>query len=183
MIRWFFHRILLLTNLVGYMSALNKIPRCAVCETGMIQNAHVSWAYLLSNKTIIFGGTQFKGMRVLPKNAFVSVPLIQVGIWILKCTGVLLFRKKSILVHAWECGYECVNHKSSYYTLQSTHFHVYSKLTCLCNKIIQLGLRAESDIVAYSNNIASRYILVKQHQSISWMFAYRRIPYPFVQIK
>ena len=87
---WYYLRMLLLIGLLGSTIASNDTVICTVCQAPMIQNPHVSWAHLLSNTMHEFSATGFRGIRVLPKNAFVSAPLIQVCIqiftYVLNCS-------------------------------------------------------------------------------------------------
>ena len=55
-----------------------------VCQAPIKQNPFVPWAHLLSNNVGDFGGTEFKEIHVLPRNAFTAAPLIQVRVQILK---------------------------------------------------------------------------------------------------
>ena len=78
---WYFHRMLLLLQLVAYMLAYNDTDHCQVCQTPLIQNPRVPWHRLINNTTYYFSGLKFRSMIwVLPKHSFVSGPYIQVCI-------------------------------------------------------------------------------------------------------
>ena len=81
MARWYFHRMLLLLQLVAYMLAYNDTDHCQVCQTPLIQNPRVPWHRLINNTTYYFSGLKFRSMIwVLPKHSFVAGPFIQVFI-------------------------------------------------------------------------------------------------------
>ena len=72
---WYFHRMLLLLQLVAYMLAYNDTDHCQVCQTPVIQNPRVPWHRLINNTTYYFSGLKFRSMIwVLPKHSFVSGP-------------------------------------------------------------------------------------------------------------
>ena len=81
----YFRRTLLLLILLRFTISSNETMQCEVCQAPIKQNLEVPWAHLLSNATYIFWGTQFREIRVLPKNAFIAAPLIQVCIQTYKC--------------------------------------------------------------------------------------------------
>ena len=79
---WYFHRMLLLLELVACILTNNDTDQCQVCQLPLNQHPRVPWQYLLKNTMYYFSGLKYRNMiRILPNNSFVSGTNIQV------CTG------------------------------------------------------------------------------------------------